>query len=309
MTLAVGVVGLGVISRYYLAALERVSGLELAAVCDRDPAKLVPVAPTVRAARDVEDLLADPELDALVVNLPNHLHAEVCAAALEAGKHCCCEKPLTLDAGEADELLRLADRRGRTLFTAFHRRYNRHVLALARALGPGERPALVRVRYWERIEDHCGSDSWYLDPDACGGGCIADNGPNALDLLLLLAGPVELVSARVLSASGGVDLRAELVARSARAERLEVSLDWAYPGEQKDVLVEREDGSRLVADMLEGHPRFKSSLLHEYEGVLEDFAAHCRRGRSNRNGAEVVRLVEEAYALAAPTREREEVAT
>jgi predicted dehydrogenase len=295
----VGLIGLGVISRYYAAAIAKDPGLHLRGVCDLDERRTRPLSgPGVTATADYRELLADASIDAVVVNLPNDLHLEACRAALEAGKHVCCEKPLTISPGDADALMERAGGAGRTLFTAFHRRYNDNVVALRRRLAVGP-PETISVRYWERIEDHCGSDSWYLDPRSCGGGCLADNGPNAIDLVLLLApGPAEIVSARVERDGRAVDRRAEITLRAGGA-LASISLDWDHPGERKDVRVRHRDGRSDTADMLAGHREFKSSLFHEYEALLADFHAHCRAGRSNPNGPAVVRLVEDAYRAAA----------
>jgi hypothetical protein len=52
-----------------------------------------------------------------------------------------------------------------------------------------------------------------------------------------------------------------------------VHLDWAYEGERKDVIITFKDGTRCVVDMLADSPGFKSSLWHEYEGVIDDFCS------------------------------------
>jgi hypothetical protein len=79
-----------------------------------------------------------------------------------------------------------------------------------------------------------------------------------------------------------------------------IELDWAYDGELKDLMVETEDGERLTADMLDGFQAFKSSLEHEYVGVLRDFAARVASGEhGDEPGVAAVRFVERAYALAA----------
>lgn len=258
---------------------------------------------------DYRELLDIEDLDAVIVNTPNHLHAEICMEALLAGCHVCCEKPLVPTYSEAEALSATAERVGRALFTAYHRRYNRNVGEMARWLGEGaERRRGVRqcrVRYLERIEDHCGDDGWYLDPAFCGGGCLMDNGPNALDVVRLLLGDCEVIDARV-EMREGVDVRAALDLR-ARGAEVRVELDWAYRGgERKDVRLDFADGSSRSADMLSGFPAFKSSLYHEYAGVLEDFARVAAGAWDGSGGLDlsVVKLVEDGYRLA---REVEEV--
>ncbi|WP_426402896.1 Gfo/Idh/MocA family protein [Streptomyces sp. R-07] len=271
-----GIAGLGVISRFYLAAAEWMPEWEVAAVCDLREEALAPHRGRVACHTGHREMLASGQLDALVVAVPNHAHAEVCADALRAGVPVCVEKPLALDPADGRRLAALSREHGVPLFTAFHRRYNDQVLDLLRRLPPPDSPVRVesvRVRYLERIEEHIGADTWYLDPARCGGGCVADNGPNAFDLVRLLLGetPSEVVAAEVTRDAAGTDRQAVIELAGPGGRGL-VELDWSYPGEVKDVLVRLDDGSELSADMLDGRPGFKESLWHEYEGVLRDVA-------------------------------------
>ncbi|MGH8881480.1 MAG: Gfo/Idh/MocA family protein, partial [Stackebrandtia sp.] len=129
----------------------------------------------------------------------------------------------------------------------------------------------VTARYHERIEEHTGPDGWYLDPARCGGGCLADNGPNAYDLVRLLLGDCRVTAADLRRDKHGIDRQAivSLQAESGAVARIE--LDWSYPGECKDVEVRLADGTVHRVDLLAGHDGFKASLWHEYIGVLTDF--------------------------------------
>lgn len=115
----IGIIGLGTIARYYLAAIERMPGWELGAVCDLRPEALAPHADRVPCYADHLDLLREAALDAVVVTAPNDAHAALCRDALLAGLPVCVEKPLGLSAAEGRSLAELG---GPVLFTAFHRR-------------------------------------------------------------------------------------------------------------------------------------------------------------------------------------------
>jgi L-arabinose 1- dehydrogenase len=305
----IGIIGLGVIAPYFLRAVQQDEQLRLTAACDLDQAKLDQLPDDVVRFTDYRELLGSGLVDGVVVTLPNNLHAVVVTAALSAGVHVCCEKPLTVDAAEARELARLAEQTGRTLFTAFHRRYNSHVQRLAGELAgestgepPHDRSQIVRVaaRYNERIEEHTGDDHWYLDRDRCGGGCVIDNGPNALDALRHVLGELTLTDATIGDVRGGVEFCAELELRSEDGIPVTVELDWALPtGEVKDLVVHLKDGSTLVADMLDGYQGFKSSLDHEYQGIMAGFREAVAAGPGRRDdGPIVVDLVERAYQAA-----------
>jgi predicted dehydrogenase len=295
--LRIGIVGLGVISRFYLDALTDMPDIELAAVCDLNEEVLAPFEGRVPTFRDHRELLAGTDLDAVVINVPNDHHAGVVRDALTAGRAVCVEKPLATTVEEGRRLRELAAAAGVPLFTAFHRRYNANVLALLEGLPPGNPIEHLTVRYWEKIEEHVGRDRWYLDPERCGGGCVADNGPNAIDVVHLFLGPLELEDADVTRDDDGVDRQSVIRLRAASGARAVVDLDWSYPsGERKDVEVRLADGTVRTADMLEGYPAFKSSLAHEYVGVLREFADVVRGRRAVwPDGLDALELVGDVY--------------
>lgn len=297
--LRIGVLGLGVIAGYYLPALAASPDVRVTAVCDRRPDRASAVPAGAWFTDDYRAVLAADDVDAVVVNLPNDLHHESCRSALLAGKHVCCEKPLTVRPDDAAELADVAAATGTTLFTSFHRRYNANLVRLRARLAAGPPPCAVAVSYRERIEEHCGDDAWYLDPGRCGGGCLMDNGPNALDIVLSLLGDVTVAACDIEWDGHGVDRRAGIRLAAADGRTAAVTLDWAYPdGEDKAVTVAWADGRRATVDMLAGFTGFKSSLYHEYEGVVADFAhtvAHPTAGPDT--GVRVARLVADAYRL------------
>lgn len=296
--LRIAVIGLGVISRFYLRASENNSGIRLGAVCDRQPEKRA-IAPSGTVfTTDYRDVLDNEEVDAVIITLPNDLHYPVCREALLAGKHVCCEKPLTTNPEEALELAGIAAERGKVLFTSFHRRYNSNVVALRERLRAEPAPSAFRLTYRELIEEHCGDDTWYLDPGRCGGGCVMDNGPNAFDTLLYLLGDVAVRSSEIERDAAGVDLRAVIGLETAAGARGTVELDWAHPGEDKAVTVEWNGGRSATADMLAGFTGFKSSLHHEYEALLAEFARTVAGAQAREDtGPRVARLVADAYRL------------
>ncbi|MDT0461876.1 Gfo/Idh/MocA family protein [Streptomyces gibsoniae] len=295
----IAVVGLGAISRFYLAAIEASPAWRLAAVCDVSEERLLPHRGHRPTFTDHRTMLADAGPDAVVVTVPNDVHAAIAADALAAGVPVCVEKPLATRLEDAEALVAASRAREVCLFTAFHRRYNREVRALHGELRSAPAPVEVTIRYLERIEDHIGGDAWYLDPARCGGGCVADNGPNAYDVARLFVGDVGVELAEVERDALGVDRRAAVRLRSPGGVPVRVELDWSYPGEVKDVTVRLADGSLRTADMLRGFSAFKSSLWHEYVGVLDDFERAIRTGTEHGgDGLAALALTERTYRLA-----------
>ena len=99
-----------------------------------------------KAYMNYEDLLADPEVEAVYIPLPNTLHFEWTKRALQHGKHVLCEKPLVPTAGEAEELFRLADENGVFLMEAFAYLHSPWVAAIKQEVDSG---AVGRIRYIE----------------------------------------------------------------------------------------------------------------------------------------------------------------
>ncbi|MCL2897123.1 Gfo/Idh/MocA family protein [Brenneria tiliae] len=296
----IGIIGLGVIAKYYLAALVNSNIAILKGVCDLNPQKIYAYLSTqIAVYTDYRDLLKDPEIDAVIINLPNSLHFTACKDALAHGKHVCCEKPLTLSVNEAKQLQHIAKAANRTLFTAFHRRYNQPMIELKAKLPSFEGVAKVELYYLEKIEEHAGHDTWYLDPAACGGGCIADNGPNAFDTLIWLIGALSVKNVSITRDEKELDIKAVIDLENKQGIMIRTFLDWTYPqGEDKRVVIFMKDGTTLSGDMLQGCTTFKASLFHEYERVIDDFSLHIAEKRgSGEEGIAAVELVNECYDL------------
>src|SRR5205085_1261305 len=109
----IGIIGAGGASRsIHIPGFALCPQVEVAVVCDADPEALraTGIAATCVNYRDV---LRRPDIDAVVVATPNYLHREIVLAALDAGKHVLCEKPLALNRDEAGSMLGAAERSGR----------------------------------------------------------------------------------------------------------------------------------------------------------------------------------------------------
>ncbi|MDT7603070.1 MAG: hypothetical protein QOF61_1067 [Acidobacteriota bacterium] len=118
MITTVGVIGCGYWGPNLIRNFVENEASRLAWVCDTDERRLAEIArryPSARATPDYRELLADPDLDAVVIVTPVATHYPFAKEALAAGKHVLIEKPLTKCAREAEELIRLAKERGRTL--------------------------------------------------------------------------------------------------------------------------------------------------------------------------------------------------
>jgi len=147
-------------------------------------------------AVSLEDILADPNVDALEVCTPPHLHPEICIAAAQAGKHVLCQKPLARTVAECDAMIDAARAAGTVLFYGETNRTLPSALEARRAIDAGHIGQLVgiqaRFAYWQGGEIL--NTAWRYDPAVAGGGQLLDSGIHALALLNTLGGPVQSVS-------------------------------------------------------------------------------------------------------------------
>ncbi len=118
-----GILGASHFARNHMApAIHAAEDAELVALATSDPGKAAGFrgfCPALRVLSDYDALLADPEIDAVYIPLPNHLHVEWTARALRAGKHVLCEKPIALAAPQIDALIALRDQTGLVAAEAF----------------------------------------------------------------------------------------------------------------------------------------------------------------------------------------------
>lgn len=191
------------INRKLLAGARLASGVEVVAVAsrDHDTAQIYAEANGIRTAHgSYESLLADDEIDAVYIPLPNALHHPWTMRALEAGKHVLCEKPYSGDPAQVDEAFDLAEARGLVLSEAYMYRYHPQTLLLRRLVDDGAIGDVALVS---------GSFTWpCVEPDVrlqpeLDGGCLLDVGCYPLSAFRLLAGePVQVQAQRVVGPTG-----------------------------------------------------------------------------------------------------------
>jgi len=158
-----------------------------------------------------DELVDDPDIDAIYNPLPNGLHARWTIRALEAGKHVLCEKPFANNADEASSVAAVAERTGLVVMEAFHYRYHPLATRMRAIVTSGELGTIERVEAWTCFPLPRFSDIRYQYD--LGGGALMDAGCYAVHLARLLGTEEpEVVSARARLRSPDVDrsMQAEL---------------------------------------------------------------------------------------------------
>lgn len=181
----IGVLGLGAIAQTaHLPVLAKMRGAQIAALCDNDGAKARSLAQRfgVRdVVTDVEELLELPDLDAVIVATPNHLHEVHVLSALRAKKHVMCERPLGLTARAVERLIAAADKAKRVVMVANNHRFRHDAQALDAFVRSGELGKVRAVRagsYRRRVQQA----PWRLRRAEAGGGAFLELGLPLLDL-------------------------------------------------------------------------------------------------------------------------------
>ena len=151
-----------------------------------------------RETGDWREVLADPEVEVVSITSPNWLHREMCLAALEAGKHVFCEKPVGRDASETGEIVAAAAGSGLQTFTGFCYRWSPVVQHLRELIESGRLGQLTHYR--GRFFCSYGHNphnvlSWRFEREKAGTGVLGDLMSHVVDMALMLAGPLaEVVS-------------------------------------------------------------------------------------------------------------------
>jgi D-xylose 1-dehydrogenase (NADP+, D-xylono-1,5-lactone-forming) len=301
------------INRAFLAGAAASPEAEVLAVASRDRAAAERYAREhgiERAYGAYGEMLADPDLEAVYISLPNALHIEWATRALEAGKHVLCEKPLSRRADAVAGAFALAAERDRLLMEAFMYRHHPQTRRLESLVDDG---AVGRLRMILATFSFNARDpgNVRLAP-ALDGGALMDVGCYCVNALRLLAGEPQRVSAaRTLASGVDVTLAATLQFREDVLAHLDCGLVLA-PRHQLEVV--GEDGALFLADpwhcrrpVIELHrdgssERIEIEPVDSYRLEVENFSRAVRGveapllGREDAVGQ--ARTIEALYAAA-----------
>lgn len=190
--LRVGIIGCGGIANgKHLPAVAKIPEAEMVAFCDiifsrAEAAKTKYGTKDAKVYRDYEELLADPSIDVVHVLTPNKWHAPMTIAALQAGKHVMCEKPMAKTAVEARAMVEAAKATGKLLTIGYQNRYRSDVQYLHNVCRAGELGEIYFAKAHALRRNAVPTWGVFLDAEAQGGGPLIDIGTHALDLTLWL---------------------------------------------------------------------------------------------------------------------------
>jgi predicted dehydrogenase len=193
----VGLIGAGRVAlTNHVPGLALLPQVELTAVCDADPAVLANAARTIPGARAfaaVADLIASDTIDAVIIATPNHVHREITLAAVRAGKHVMCEKPLALTTADAREMEQAADAAGVRHMTAFTYRFVPAMRYMRHLVSSGALGTPLHFRAWRFQDWGRRALAWRQVKAMAGTGELGDMLSHRLDYAHTLVGPVAQV--------------------------------------------------------------------------------------------------------------------
>ena len=186
-----GLIGCGEIGKLRALALSAMDSHTLAAVSDIDEKKAAAFAREFDAdiVTDWRSLL-NRDLDAIIVSTPPSMHAEMSIAALRAGKHVLCEKPLARTPGECQAMVDAADQAGCMLATGFNYRFYPSIKKARDLLDSGIIGELDHIRSFTGYSAADHNHEWLHDVEVMGGGTMWDNGIHLIDLTCYFLGDV-----------------------------------------------------------------------------------------------------------------------
>jgi predicted dehydrogenase len=212
-SLGVGMLGHGFMGKAHVHALRSLSYLapsaagaartRLVALAGRDAKRTAAAADRYgfeRSSTDWRELVEDPEIVLLDNVGPNDLHAEPTIAALKAGKHVLCEKPLGRTAAESRAIWSAAEAAGAVHMCGFNYRFVPAIRLARELIETGELGEIHRFRgayLQDWLADPDAPHGWRLDRDRAGSGALGDIGAHAIDLARFLVGEITAVEGRV----------------------------------------------------------------------------------------------------------------
>lgn len=247
------------IARIHALAIREMSGGTLHSVLGRNPeaARAFSREFGVRSFTDASEFLADPDLEIVTVCTPSGAHFEPALAALAAGKHVICEKPLEVSAARVDELIAAAENAGKCLASVLNRRFTPAMAAFKRAVDEcrfGRITSASCYIKWFRDQTYYDSAAWRGTWRLDGGGALMNQGIHAIDALRMLAGDVVAVQANTAClAHDGIeveDIGVVLLefANGARGVIEGSTCCWSSSGHPARIQICGTEGSVFLAD-------------------------------------------------------------
>ncbi len=224
----------------------------LYAVLTRNPEKAAAY-PGAKVYTKIEDAMADPQIDAVYVGLPVVMHAPVTLAALAAGKHVLCEKPVGMNYAQARSLVDAANAAGVRFGVAYYRRMYPKLRRAAELLAQGVigRPVLAEANSHSWFAEVYTDRTWFLDPAMAGGGPLYDIASHRIDAFNFLFGNPVRVCGQIANVvkSAAVEDSATLMIEYEQGTRGVIDVRWHSRIVRDDFRIIGTDGAMELSPL------------------------------------------------------------
>ncbi len=191
-----GIIGYGFMGHTHGRTLQQLDDAEWTAVCEIDEHQLTGIPENVKIYRDMDQLLADENVDVVIISVPNHIHLETVVKAARAGKDILCEKPAALSVKEFDEMMAVVKECGVKFTVHQQRRWDKD-FRKAKAVYDGQSLGDIYTVQSMLYGFNGNMHDWHIYPQY-GGGMLYDWGVHLLDQMVWMVGsPVKSVYADV----------------------------------------------------------------------------------------------------------------
>jgi predicted dehydrogenase len=287
-----GVIGLGV-GRAHLKGYQTHPEAEVAAIADPNQDRLKSTGDEFKVAAryaSAEEMLKKEKLDVVSVATPNKFHLPLTVAALRAGCHVLCEKPMAMNAGEARKMLAAAKAARKRLMINFSFRFTEQSWALKQQVARGLLGDVYFARsIWHRRRGIPGFGGWFGQKALSGGGPLIDLGVHRLDLALWLMGhpkpawvlggayyPIGSRLAKEQKKDFDVEDLAVGMVKFRNGATLSLEASWAVNRGERERMETRLYGTKggLVQRNLNETYQFEAEIYLEQDGVQYDMKLH-----------------------------------
>lgn len=257
MATGFGIVGCGMIANFHAKAIADIRNAKVAACFDMFPASADRLAEQLgcTAYHDLDQMLADPDVDIVTICTPSGAHMEPAVAAAKAGKHVIVEKPLEITLRRCDRIIKACEDAGVTLATIFPSRFHQSSQLMKKAVDKGRFGRLtIGDSYvkWFRTQDYYDSGAWRGTWKLDGGGALMNQAIHSVDLLTWLMGPVVEISAHTATLAHERIEVEDVAMATLRFENGALGVveatTAAYPGMLKRIELHGSDGSAVLEE-------------------------------------------------------------
>lgn len=206
----IALIGAGFISDYHARGLQTIPEVEIVAVVSKNlenAEKFALKYNIQEALNDIEPLLANPDLDGVIISTPNQFHVPYAIAFLEQGKDVFLEKPMGMNAQEGQQMAEVAHTAKQLVMVGHMWRFDTDTRYIKETVASGKLGKIFKTKGYG-IHENWGPSGWFTKKELAGGGALADMGVHAIDAVRYILGdpkPIK-VYARISTEFGDYDV-------------------------------------------------------------------------------------------------------